>query len=475
MGLFLLAAFINFTLIITGQYHRSSSSLYKNGKMYIYDSTDVKYDEPFLYVYTLKDGPISDIKPNIVSITNLKPAYAPKFLNLPPRLSNGRSDQLWMMRAIAETELNKHDVEQDPWTVQIVNDNEFRPDSSFIPKPDYKKFPERKKETLITNCQFKYEFKTDTWSDISHRTKSKLPPIAYHRVVQAENSLIIVGGNRLKNIKNNNFNDTVSTEDTDRSSLADIYKFDLSTEEWSLEKAKLNLNETLYKGGKADGLSLDIYNEKLITYASLMNAETEMYNPMIGTLDYKAKEWEWTWIEVKNAGGTDNNLNLMFHHTLVINDQLLMFHGFSNQANSDKQMYSIDLKTNNLIGTVNISGNNEKSTDSRLLTWAIILISVICAVVFILILVSLWFYLRYKKRIKSNEKNSQKMQDVWATSEVEMDRNKKVSTALNIGTSASSPEQTGTTLKDDFMADHSYFQHEVDLQDMHDTKIAAKI
>ncbi|KXN67063.1 hypothetical protein CONCODRAFT_19864 [Conidiobolus coronatus NRRL 28638] len=471
MGLLLLTILINFTLIITGQYHRSSSSLYKDGKMYIYDSTSRKNNEPFLYIYTLKDGPISDIKPNIVNITNLKPAYAPKLINLPPGLSNGRSDQLLMMRAVAETDIKEYDIEQDPWTIQVVNDSEFRPDSSFIPKPDYKNFPISQFTPTIVNND---NNPTDTWSDISHRTKSKLPPIGYYKIVQADNSLIIVSGITPKNTKTININGTISIDYVDRSSLADIYKFDLSTEEWSSVNVKLNLNETLYKGGKASEVSLDVYNEKLIIYANLINSETELYNPMLGTLDYKAKEWEWTWIDIKNAGGTDNNLNLMSQHTLVINDQLLMFHGSSNQR-AKNQIYCIDLKTNNIVGTVNISGSNGTSTDSGLPKWAVILISVICVIIFILILIALWFYIRYKKQVKSNQNDNQKMEDVWATSEVEMNRNKKVSTALNIGTSVSSPEQTGTTLKDEFMADYSYFQHEVDLQDMNDTKTAAKI
>ncbi|KXN67061.1 hypothetical protein CONCODRAFT_10955 [Conidiobolus coronatus NRRL 28638] len=67
--------------------------------------------------------------------------------------------------------------------------------------------------------------------------------------------------------------------------------------------------------------------------------------------------------------------------------------GSSNQR-AKNQIYCIDLKTNNLVGTVNISGSNGKSTDPGLPKWAVILIS---------------------KQVKSNQNDNQKMEDVWAT------------------------------------------------------------
>jgi hypothetical protein len=352
MKLMLLSAFFTFTLLVTGQYRHSSSSIFKNGKMYIYDVTDMKIDEPLLYIYTLKDGLISDIKPNIVNITNANYTYNPQFLNLPPGLPNGRSDELWMIGALSEIDVQDQDVDEEHWTAQIVNDSELKFDSSFISKPDFENFPESQfsisivntdnnprlyvigglsyskklKDRYISNSQFKYEFKTDKWSDLSDNTKSILRPVAYHRVVQAENWLFLAGGATPIRNKNGSFNNIVSSSDTVNSNITDLYKFDLTTEKWSSMNIKLNLAAETYQEGRAEGLSLDLYDGKIITYANIVNFKNEKYDPKLGILDYRANELEWIWVDI-NDSGTDNRLNLMYQETLVINDQLLLFHG----------------------------------------------------------------------------------------------------------------------------------------------------
>jgi uncharacterized membrane protein len=147
---------------------------------------------------------------------------------------------------------------------------------------------------------------------------------------------------------------------------------------------------------------------------------------------------------------------------------LTIFLGVTNQKVANK-MYNINLKTNRLQNFVNISGKYDQGTGSKLPTWAIILISVICVVVVILILVALWFYFRYKKNAKPNEKN-QKMQDVWAASDVEASRGKKGNATLTFGNTVSSSGQTNTELSEQAMMDYDYFKHEVDIHDMEDTK-----
>ncbi|KXN67060.1 hypothetical protein CONCODRAFT_10954 [Conidiobolus coronatus NRRL 28638] len=163
----------------------------------------MKYDEPFLYVYTLKDGPISEIKPNIVNITNANYTYNPQFLDLPSGLPNGRSDQPWMVGALSETDIEYQDIDEEHCTYQVVNDNELKFGSGFIRKPDFKNFPENQftlaifnsdnnpilyvicglsyskelKDRYVSNYQFQYEFKTNTWSDLSDLTESILRPV----------------------------------------------------------------------------------------------------------------------------------------------------------------------------------------------------------------------------------------------------------------------------------------------------------
>jgi hypothetical protein len=353
MNFLILALFVNFTLGLTEYKTILTSSIYKNGKYYIYEPIDDTLSGTGFYVYSLKDGLISDNKPNIINVTNGNWAYTPQFLNLPPGLPNGRSDQLWMMGALFEEVMNNTDINKDNWGVQILNDSEVKYGSSFITRPDFDTFPEsafsittvdidtnptlhiiggliyskKLKNELITNYHFKYEVNKDKWTDLSKDTKSILQPVAYHKVVHAGNSLILVGGATQSNTENRNFTHTVTSNNSSPLRLTDIYKYDLNTEKWSLVNAKLNLKEQAYERGVADGQSLDIYNDKLISYMAMQNMETNNHVAKLGTLDYKADEWEWNWLDVKNDGGADNSLILYDHHTLIINDQLLLFHG----------------------------------------------------------------------------------------------------------------------------------------------------
>ncbi|KXN67064.1 hypothetical protein CONCODRAFT_10958 [Conidiobolus coronatus NRRL 28638] len=467
--------------------------------MYIYESADESVEGSALYVYNMKDGPISDIKPSIVNITNSGPEYTPLFLDLPQNLPKGKSGQLWMMGAVHELAMEEGLLDKEHWTGQIVNDNELRFDSSLIPMHNFRNFPQsaftattvnnnnnyelhiigglihsiEKKEGIITNYHFRYDFNSGKWDNLSDKSKSKLQPVAYHRVVQADNSLILLGGLSQNYTKNGNFTETVPSNNATYVRISDVYKFDLTSETWTLVNAKLNLDSELYERGLADGLSLNVYNGKLLSYMALKNYQTVDYSPKLGALDFRAKDWEWTWIDVKNDGGTDNSLALVDHQSLVINDQLILFHGMTNQKAFNK-VYNINLKTNKLQSFVDISGKYGQGTGSSLPTWAIILISVICVVVVILILVALWFYFRYKKQVKPNEKNGQKMQDIWAASDVEASRNKKGNTTVTFGNTASSPGQTNTALSEEAMMGYDYFQHEVDTHDMEHTKTSAK-
>jgi hypothetical protein len=353
MNFLILAIFIEFILGDTGYSVPLTSAIYKNGKMYIYEPVNGAVFVNKLYVYALKDGKTSDIKPDIVNITNTIDDYNPQFLNLPPGLPNGRSDQLWMMGALYEDYIQNKDHLENIWTGQILNDNQLKFDSSFIRRPDFKNFPtsafsittvnnnnnpvlyviggliysEDIKSALITNYIFKYEFKTDTWSDLSDSTKSVLQPVAYHKVIQVDSSLILVGGATQYYATNGNFTHTVPSDNSTLLSISDIYKFDLSTEKWSLVNVKLNFNEEPYEKLFSKGLSLDIYDGKLLSYMTVVDSSNEINDPKLATLDYKANSWEWTWIDVKSDTGIDNSLKLYDHHTLIINDQLILFHG----------------------------------------------------------------------------------------------------------------------------------------------------
>ncbi|KXN67059.1 hypothetical protein CONCODRAFT_10953 [Conidiobolus coronatus NRRL 28638] len=145
-------------------------------------------------------------------------------------------------------------------------------------------------------------------------------------------------------------------------------------------------------------------------------------------------------------------------------------------------MYAVDLKENKLVGSVNISGksvqsdnseNDRQSTDTGFPTWAKILISVVSVIVFIIILIGLWFYFRYKKYVNSNDKSKLKMQEVWAASGAEASGNSREA-ALNLGNRNITDGKTPTIFNDEAMVGYGFFQHDVELEDMEKTKIPTK-
>jgi hypothetical protein len=138
---------------------------------------------------------------------------------------------------------------------------------------------------------------------------------------------------------------------------------------------------------------------------------------------------------------------------------------------------------------INVSGNYSQQTNqqssqqpsqqpdssSSLPTWVIILISVTCAVIFILIIIGIWFYFRYKKIVKPNDKNDQTMQEVWSAFDTKTRGNNQVDLTLTFGNTESSTSQSNSIYINNALMSYDYLKHEVDLQDMENTKAIAKI
>ncbi|KXN64684.1 hypothetical protein CONCODRAFT_14119 [Conidiobolus coronatus NRRL 28638] len=412
-----------------------TTTIYKNNKLYVYEPDDIELKWSGLTIYNLSDGPISDIQTQLVNFTNSNPVYTPQFLQLPQGLPNGRSNETWMIGGIVDDKLKDNNLIKENWTCEILNDNKLKFHDDFIPMPQFRNFPksgfsqtivnsnngpelyivgglvyvkELDKE-LITNYFYKYEFNTGKWVDLSKATKSILQPRAYHKVIEVDNSLLLFGGIQNDEAIKENFEHTTPTDDnTDYGGITTIFKFDLKDQKWSTVNAKLNKDPNIYKTGQVSGSVFNIYNGKIISYISLYNYDRREFEPQIGILNYNT--WEWEWHNVKNEAGTDNNLILSYYQTLIINDQLILIHGMSNQRQV-KKLYVINLETYKFQGFLNISGEDSKSESSGLPSWAVT-ISVL----------GIWFCLRFKKQVKVDDANSeQAIQEVWASAGHEND------------------------------------------------------
>ncbi|KXN64822.1 hypothetical protein CONCODRAFT_13873 [Conidiobolus coronatus NRRL 28638] len=409
--------------------------------------------------------------------------------SLPQGLPNGRSYETWMIGSIAEDELKNNNLSKENWNCEIVNDNELKFHDDFIPMPPFKNFPksgfsqtivnsndspelyivgdmvysEELDTELITNYFYKYEFNTGQWSDLSEKTKSILRPRAFHKVIEADNSLLLFGGIQNDEAIKRKFEHTAPiNDDADIGDITTIYKFNLNEQKWSTVNAKLNKDPNIYKTGQVSGSVYDVYKGKIISYISLFNYVKNIYQHQLGILDYKT--WEWEWHSIKNEVGTDNNLFLSFYQTLIINHQLILIHGISNQS-QDKKLYVINLETYKFQGFLNISGEYSKSQASGLPSWAVTISTLGSILLVILLITTTWFYLRYKKQVKVNDNNSeQEMQEVWASADHENDGLKSRAATFSNSSKRSTGGLNGSTLIDGSMINYECFQHEVDLE-----------
>jgi hypothetical protein len=345
MILFVILFYLELFLCATEKYSRHSSSIVRNNKLYIYEAISSTGNSSSITIYNLEDGPISEIKSKEV-IFYPGPKFTPQFLNMP----NATDDDLWLIEGQEERSINSNELNSDMFTSQFIDDSQFKFNSNLIPLPKFSNFPKGGysqvvvnendaqvlyiiggfiydtdiKNQLLTNYFFKFDFKTNIWTDLSSLTKSILPPIANHQTIVVNNEyLLVANGISSKDIELNSI--ATYDENTINNFAEKLYKFDLEELKWSIVHTKTNLNKGDYEGGNVYGASLDYYNGKIVSYAALHNTKLNQKEPRIALLDLKT--WEWEWITVKLDVGIDNSLILFFHQTLMIKDQLVLIHG----------------------------------------------------------------------------------------------------------------------------------------------------
>jgi hypothetical protein len=353
MILFLLL-YICFSLADDGIYNNLDDSIpsgaFKNDKYYIFSPADIRKNTTDLYIYYLKDGPIAEINKTVVNIGEAPYGYIPKFLNFAQDL-NGTYSDFWMIESYLALNVTDRKLNRSQWMARIVDDKKLELGSSIISLPNYLNFPKggfsqnivninnepvmyviggytfsrELNSTVLTNCVFKYVFNTGNWTDLSERSNSILPPIANHKSLQVDNNLFILNGVS-PNIANATYPKIYSTKKSMKfNTINKMYKFDLLSEKWTVIPLKTNLDAVTYGDGLIFGASYDYYDGNIITYGSVEFINTRKPDPHFGTLSLTSYEWQW--IPIKSEYSFNNTLGLGFHQTLIIRDQLILFHG----------------------------------------------------------------------------------------------------------------------------------------------------
>ncbi|KXN66263.1 hypothetical protein CONCODRAFT_11931 [Conidiobolus coronatus NRRL 28638] len=442
------------------------SSILKSNKLYVYESIDYNVKESSVTIYDLKDGPISQIINTTYRIYNVPKAYTPKLLNLPQGLPDERSDQIWLLGGQNINESYNQSIYNTMWAGQFTESSNIKFDSNFIKKPNFDSFPiggysqdivninnkpvmyiiggfissPDKKTNILTSKVFKYEFNSNSWSDLSESSNSILPPISDHQTVVVDNFLLVTNG-LSPNITTKKYPQTApyNSSTSILNYYNKAYKFDLLSESWSPVSIRTNLDENLYSNGHymshMHGASLKLYKGSLVAYTVLYNLKTNNHEPYLALLDYN--NWEWHWTHVNTDTGIDNTLQLSFHQSIVINDQLLLIHGFSNQI-AWKKIFVINIVQRKFSSLLNFSGSSGAGTGLPIYLIA----TIVLAVIVVLLCIGIaYFQFVYKKRIEER-KNKKSMKEIWVTEFVDIDAHKSIinSNMLeNINTLTSDP------------------------------------
>jgi hypothetical protein len=432
------------------------SGILKNGKLYGFAPAQLGEKIPKIVIYTLKDGPVSEIQKTEMNITYAPSGYMPQLLDLSENLNNEVSNEVWMIESYLSSTVTANKFDGSKWMAQFADDKQLNFGSGFIKLPNFTYFPKGgysqnfvninnspalyiiggftiSKEVnfrVLTSCVFKYDFISKSWSDLSEGSKSILPPIAIHKTVQVNNALYIFNG-VVANTSDTNYPQTSAKILTNRiNTINKTYKLDLLTGKWTAISIKTNLDPTVYDEGNMLGASYDHYNGNIVSYGSIFTNDPSIDGPRFGTLDLTS--YEWSWNQIKTESGLDNTLDINFHQTLVLKDQLILYLGnieilyfaylltkyigYSNQK-SNYGPYVINLKDLTLKSNLNYSENND--TSDGFPVYIKVIIGLGAALGCILLITLIMLYIRFRKRKAGAVNNKHEIKALWAAPEDE--------------------------------------------------------
>jgi FtsZ-interacting cell division protein ZipA len=137
----------------------------------------------------------------------------------------------------------------------------------------------------------------------------------------------------------------------------------------------------------------------------------------------------------------------------------------------------LNINTTSFTSTIDIgkskdSSNNEIYTGSPEQVFPTYAIIIIVLVAFVIIIVLGWLYYRRRNKLKSAKEPEEKMEAVWASSDMEHEAqySKNRGSRYNQNTpnalDSNNNEDTETTFNETSIMNLPFFQHEVDVEDM---------
>jgi hypothetical protein len=341
-----------------------TTSVYTNNYLYVYDKYRNDNKSPGITKYTLKDGPIKDLKAEYFNLYDGYSNISPVFINIPDDFKNKvpSGDRAWIFFSYNST-FNRENYNQDYPNIsfKIVNDEERDIDSiDRIDSVYSNSFTQsalgitgvredgsyniylyggianngKYKNTVVTNSFFKYDTLANKWIDLCNKTKADLTT-AFHKAVNVDDKYIyMLGGIYV-------FSEYFEQPMVPNNYTMYYYNFQ-NIRRYNINKKRFeDVNtstsgplSTNIKAGRY-GFSASYHQGKIYVYGGIESEnapenkgamlEKEVVTNYLGIFDTESLVWEW--YQPKEPNGENSNRKMAFHDSIIWNDQLLLTHG----------------------------------------------------------------------------------------------------------------------------------------------------
>jgi hypothetical protein len=474
----------------------------KNNKLYsIYENLNETSWKVF--VYDLKNGPISDVFSGGKSynLLTFRKGFKLKFFDAPEILQEDRN-KLWI-KALQIGHGPEIDLSFSNWMWCInLTDMSLKDDAPLVKFPAVDNFPQFGYSlNTITNelgsalyvtggvaysknddkyysssSFFKYNYTTKEWKDMSANYSGKPAQIFYHNSAVVDNRyLSLIAGFIERNPTNAAILDFENKELFKIKSMYNLTTFDTFKNTWESTTLSTNMFDSNIAKLNLINFSVATHDSKVYALGGGVIEDgftIGQMNQYVGALDYKSKTWSWN--PIFNEDGTKFNNTVFAAESLVFNEQIIIpckfkliiiYHLLTILdfvwANSTMPVLIYDLPSQRMTNTfrfsnttyqdiLDIEKDKAQNKISGIGNYVIPLICICCISMLIIIIHIIYRKLKSDKSgsLKNNPKSNACMQEVWSNPDdqsiervVFLDRKQYLDTNTDLSTKSNSKFQ----------------------------------
>jgi hypothetical protein len=339
-----------------------STSVYTNDYLYVYDKFRDDYKHAGITKYSLKGGLITELKSEYFNLSPFDVNESAMFIDIPDDFKNKipKGNKTWLFSCNSDTIDEKNGnpypraqiltVEDESRITRAIYEVEV-PLSGNMTQSAYGLTSVREGDSLsiylfggiarieffdnifVTNSFFKYETKTNKWTDLSFISKNERNS-AFHKAVNVDDKYIyMLGGIYI-------FSDYVEKPKM-KNNYTMFYNNFQTIRRYNLAKKEFEFLNTSSSGSLPIdllagryGFSATYHKGRIYVYGGFQTEDTKLNNGTIltketitgylGILDMETRIWEW--FQPKEPNGENSNRKIAFHDSIIWNNQLLLTH-----------------------------------------------------------------------------------------------------------------------------------------------------